>query len=328
MNLNSKIGLTNESVASKCAVLSGADTRIGGAGQSGRPSNQKMRTHLFDQVSSLLMALIVLIGSMVAMMFVAWVLTSSQQIDLKPPVRITSVTFGSSQSVEQDFEEPAESEIESLVEPTLEQTVQHVTDLPSTVRAQFAIQGPNGDGEFKGTKASELSVGPAGSPDVPKYLRWELRFNARSEKEFAAQLDQLNIELGAFGGGEKGIDYVAAPFDKSSTRHSSDPEAEKRLYFSWNKPTPLQRYEQRLVQRAGIAYSGRQLVKFIPPELEISLADKELEYAQSHGFDSVAAIAKTVFQCRAVAGKYDFAVIDQRYRSDQQRSPPKTHKSR
>jgi hypothetical protein len=73
-------------------------------------------------------------------------------------------------------------------------------------------------------------------------------------------------------------------------------------------------FDRQLLQQAGVALPGRQMLKFIPQELENQLAHTELEYAQSKGYQSVTQIAKTVFESKPGGDGYQFEVIEQRYR--------------
>ena len=326
METESQFGQASDSVATVSGSTAAIDTATrsnvtGSIGDSSlkRPKQHRpMVTGRLEQVSSFLMALILMIGSVVALMFVAWMMTPPHTITPAPITNLAKVTFHSDLGEEREFEEPSQSEIEALKDPSLKELVQQVTDLPQVTELPSNTQAssnpvagigysrvrPANPGERDGTVAMDF---------IPRYERWVLKFAAGSEREFASQLSALNIELAAFGGGRKGIDYAATPFNKSVSRLGADPTTEKRLYFSWNQATPLQGYERSLIQQAGIATAGRNLVKFIAPELENSLAIKELEYAQKHGFEKVTEIAKTVFECQAANGGYDFVVIDQRY---------------
>jgi hypothetical protein len=70
-----------------------------------------------------------------------------------------------------------------------------------------------------------------------------------------------------------------------------------------------------LLQLGGVQLENRQILKFIPKDLEnVTLANLELEYARSKGYRSVTQIAKTVFECKSFGAGYRFEVTSQRYR--------------
>ncbi len=69
---------------------------------------------------------------------------------------------------------------------------------------------------------------------------------------------------------------------------------------------------------AGINTSGRQILKFLTPELEDQLARLELQYAFKQHNRKVAAkeFAKTVFECQTnKSGAQEWVVIEQRLRA-------------
>ena len=139
---------------------------------------------------------------------------------------------------------------------------------------------------------------------------------------YARELDFYGIELGAFGGGLAGLDIASKFTAGPEARHIEDPSTERRLYFSWVRPSPLAMYERELLNQAGIVPAGRkmivtegrQILKFLPIELENHLAMMELEYAQSKGVSSVQAIAKTVFRSEPIDAGFRFRVVAQRYK--------------
>jgi len=156
-----------------------------------------------------------------------------------------------------------------------------------------------------------------GVDGVHRGERWELKFSARDRKAYAGQLDAFGIELAAIGGGIPTIDYAStlakAPKARSSTR-----DQEKRLFFSYVTNNALMQYDKALLQAAGVNTKERTVLKFIPKELEDTLALAEkAHYVEKRSKDfRVSDIAKTIFECKATKnGKFEWAVIDQRYRN-------------
>jgi hypothetical protein len=161
--------------------------------------------------------------------------------------------------------------------------------------------------------------GPLGEGDdiIPRFQRWELKFQASGVRPYASQLDFYGIELGSIGGGIASVDYASnlakAPQSRSGT--SAQENKLGRLYFMWRQDGPLKQYDIQLLGQAGVQTQGRQILKFIPKRLEDQLAQIELQYARNNGHNSVKEIAKTIFESRAGSGgSYQFVVIEQRYR--------------
>jgi hypothetical protein len=73
-------------------------------------------------------------------------------------------------------------------------------------------------------------------------------------------------------------------------------------------------FDRQLLQQASIELPNRQMLKFIPKDLENLLAQIELEYSTSKGHPSVTQIAKTVFESKPDGSGYKFEVVSQRYR--------------
>ncbi|TWT81225.1 hypothetical protein CA13_26750 [Planctomycetes bacterium CA13] len=274
---------------------------------------EKLRTSRFDVVTSLFMALILFIGTFVLMLFLIWLFTRFE-FPPKPIAAIIENAAGrgeNAEGTERDFEPPGAEEVQELMEPTLEETIEAVTDAVSTVPidANFA---PN-QGSSKGDSRPPGPMGE-GADIVPRGERWQLKFSAKNLEGYSAQLDFYKIELGAIGGSIQGVDVASNVSGSPKKRRIVDTENEKRLYFMWTSVGPLMQYDRQLLQKASIPLPGRQMLKFIPQNLENQLANIELEYSRSKGHPSVTEIAKTIFESKSQGSGYVFEVVDQRYR--------------
>ena len=308
-------------MASVNDINSTADPTAGGAG-SGRQVRQaarqaereRFRISRFDIVTSLFMALILFIGVFVTMLFIIWITSrwTWPPQAIAPLVENPAGRADHAEGEERDFEPPSAEEIEELLEPTLEETLTAVTDAVSTVAATVAnVQATT---ESKG---DSRPPGPLGEGDdiVPRFERWQLNFTAHNVQEYATQLDFYRIELGAIGGSIQGVDVANSLAGTPKKRRIVNTEEEKRLYFMWTAPSPLMQFDRQLLQKADVSLAAnRQMLKFIPKELENRLAQTELDYAKSKGHQSVTEIAKTVFESVPDGRGYTFQVVNQRYR--------------
>ena len=96
-------------------------------------------------------------------------------------------------------------ELQDLVEPDVKDTLAAVTDAVSTVAASLdameTVMSTRGRGGADGRKR--------GSGDtIPRWQRWEIRFQATTLESYAKELEFFGIELAALGGGRPGIDYA------------------------------------------------------------------------------------------------------------------------
>lgn len=280
---------------------------------------EKLRISRFDIVTSFFMALILFIGTFVTMLFIIW-LTSRWSFPPRPIEPIIENPAGRGENpegFERDFEPPGAEEVEELMEPTLQDTIEAVTDAVSSVAASLVTTDTAATATTAGTGAGDSRPpGPPGEGDdiIPRFERWQLNFTARDVGVYAKQLDFYKIELGAIGGSIQGVDVAKNLSGSPQKYRVVDTESEKRLYFMWNSPSPLMQFDRQLLQKAGIQLPNRQMLKFIPKDLENLLAQIELDYSKSKGHPSVTEIAKTVFESKSEGSGYKFEVVSQRYR--------------
>ncbi len=286
-----------------------------------REERDQLRTSKFDLVTSLFLALILFIGTFVLMMFLVW-LTSRLHF---PPKALTAIIENpagrgeNAEGFERDFEPPGAEEVEELMEPTLQDTIEAVTDAVSSVAASLDTMNTNASASTTGTGMGDSRPpGPEGEGEdiIPRFERWQLEFSAKDLKAYATQLDFYKIELGTLGGGVNGVDYATNLSGSPKSRHGEG-EAEKRIYFMFSTPSPLQKYDLQLLQQAGVNVTGRSQVKFIDAELENLLAHTELEFAKSKGHQVINDVAKTIFESKPKGSGFAFEVVEQRYRKGQ-----------
>ena len=284
-----------------------------------RLEREKLRTSRFDIVTSLFLALILFIGTFVLMLFIIWLTTrlSFPPRPIEPIIENPAGRGENAEGFERDFEPPGAEEVEELMEPTLQDTIEAVTDAVSSVAAALDTMDTNATATTSGTGAGDSRPpGPEGEGEdiIPRFERWQLNFSAKNLGGYSTQLDYYKIELGAIGGSIQGVDIANGLSGSPKKRRLVDASEEKRLYFMWTTPSPLMQFDRQLLQKAGIPLPNRQILKFIPPELENQLAHIELEYSTSKGHPSVTEIAKTIFESKPAGSGYAFEVIDQRYR--------------
>ncbi|QDS90786.1 hypothetical protein EC9_50030 [Rosistilla ulvae] len=275
----------------------------------------------FDQVSSLLMALLMFVGFFVFFMFMIWLLDRLNFKSGEVVVAIVEEAAGrgeNAEGFERDFEPPGQEEVEELTEPTLTDTLQAVTDAVSSVAASLDSMNTDAAASTSGSgQGDSRPPGPEGEGEdiVPRFERWNLKFQAKSMASYAEQLDFYKIELGAIGGSTEGVDYASNLAKAPKKKHNPDTSTEKRLYFRFTQAGPLERWDKTLLGKAGVGVgAGRHVLKFIPPNLENILAHTELEYAKEKGYPSVTQIAKTIFESQPGGDGHQFVVIEQRYR--------------
>lgn len=307
----------------KVAAKNGDDMAI--AGNSSKPivtdpESQSMKVSLYDRVASMLITLLLLVGGTVGCIFFVWLMTVLVFGTTAVPIKLVENAAGRGDHAEgfaRDPEAPGMEEMPELAEPQLEAALEAVTDAVSSVAASADViaTASTATSKGKGGLGDSRPPGPLGEGDnlIPRWERWEVKWESKSIAAYATQLDFFKIELGA-AGGKPNIDYA---FNLSKGRpdtRTGPSKDEKRIYMSWRGNTPLKAFDQTLLTRAGIAYQGRLMVQFYPEEVEDRLAWIEMENAKSLGHSSVKEFLRTVFGVRPQGRGYEFFVQDQRFR--------------
>ena len=280
-----------------------------------------MRTNKVEQVSSLLISIAVMLALAVSALFLLFLLSMNWTRPQKMTIDVeqTAGRGDNAAGFERDFDPPAADEVEQLNEPALEQTIQMVNDAIAAIASMDTIMASDAVTGDRSGQGDSRPPGPEGEgvDGVHRGERWELKFTARDRKAYAGQLDAFGIELAAIGGGITTIDY-ATNLAKSPKGRSGTRDQEKRLFFTYVTNNALMQYDKALLQAAGVNIKERTVLKFIPKETEDQLAIAEKAYyidKRSKDF-RISDIAKTIFECKASkSGKFEWVVIDQRYRN-------------
>ncbi|MCS7468456.1 hypothetical protein NZK35_17525 [Stieleria sp. ICT_E10.1] len=276
-----------------------------------------LRLSRFDAVSSFLSAVMIFLGTTVSMLFLLWLLASGPAP--QPGMQIErTLTSTSPIGFAQDFEPPGAEEVADLREPSLAETVDAVsTTLRQMSPAVTTIANPShaSSNGFTDGKFDARSTGPGDIDAVGRWERWEIVFHARGIKDYASQLDFFGIELAAFGGGDNAIESASLLATHPVRHVNRQPSTEQRLYFSWKRTNPFVQFDRQLLAAANIPTDGRNVVRFIPRDLEDTLASMEKAFCENNGRSFPGDIAKTTFQSSVAEKEFVFQVVNQRYRS-------------
>ena len=278
-------------------------------------STRNLRTQKVDVVASLLMSLFIITGALVFVLFVIW-FTSTYKWEtggIQVEEERVAGRGDHAEGFARDIEPPGAEEADFLNEPTLAESLEAVTDAVTSVAATMDNVDTDANASAVGSgRGDSRPPGPLGEGEdiVSRFERWELKFLAKDVKTYASQLDHYKIELGCIGK-SKLVDY-AFGFAGAPQKRSGKGSEEKRLYCMWRQEGPWVAFDRQLLGQAGVQTQGRQLLKFIPKDLEDRLYQTEMKYAISKGHSKVREIAKTVFESQPVSSGFDFVVIEQR----------------
>jgi hypothetical protein len=266
----------------------------------------------YERAASLVVALLILVGGAVALLFVLWL--TSRIFASTEPVAITMEQIGEDGGLGGDTE--LETDMEELVhevefeEPEFQDTLATIADAVATKAVllqdpTFSDQvgmtkgGPGGDGRSAG-------FGP-GRPGKPRH--WEVTFlEGNTAATYARQLDFFKIELGVLLPGNR-VEYARNLSKPTPDHRSGAADQEKRYYMTWQKGG-LRDAELELLGKAGIDADTRPIIKFIPPELERQLAELEIQRAGKNA----KRVRATYYAIRPKGNGYEFYVRDQTYK--------------
>jgi hypothetical protein len=282
---------------------------------------QSVHVSAYEQVASMLLALLILLGSIAFCLFMAWL---GMRVFFPPmksvPVRIEQVGGGMEsgfvgESMQLDSPTPQDIAAESdLSEPELQETLKTVLEAVAIREAD--LDDPTISDEETPTKGGGKQIGTGnrpgygfgpGRPGIPPHMRWEISFGDGNTLDvYARQLDFFKIELGVYGPGR--VTYAKNLAKSKPDVYSGASKDDKRLYMSW-KQGRLKEADRELIAKAGISTGGRVVLQFYPDETEQLLL--QLEHAFRN--KDASTIRKTRFAVRAAGRGYEFYVIDQTY---------------
>ena len=284
--------------------------------EGAKMNSANLRIQKVDIVASLLMSLWFIAGSLVIALLIAWWTNSLTEGGDAITLEKTEGRSDHAIGFAQDVEPPGQEEAAVLRDQSLDEALAAVTESVSSITASNEIDSAGLEGvSLRKERGGKRLAGPLGEGEDndSRFERWELNFLAKDMKSYASQLDHYKIELGCIGK-SKLVDY-AFGFAGAPQKRSGKGSDEKRLYFMWRQEGPLVAFDRQLFGQAGVQTQGRQLLKFIPKDLEDRLYQTEMKYAISKGHSKVREIAKTVFESQPVSSGFDFVVIEQRFRT-------------
>jgi hypothetical protein len=288
---------------------------------------RRLRVSLYDRASSGLMALLIAVGSVVALLLVVWL--SSKLLappSMAVPVKIVDVyrqdgedggngrPSGGTQVDEPSREpfvgkDPKTRDVqESLsgVDSALVAKAVALDEDPDLVVPLRRGSYGTGGGRFGGK-------GPGDGLDIgdrpPGHARhWEITFpKGNTLDAYARQLDFFGIELGVVIPGDKVVYAFHLSKPKPDTRLLAEASShENRFYLSW-RDGDLRKADRELLVRAGVQIEDEVVLQFLPDAVEARLAAMEREFRGAEP----KRIGKTRFGVRPVGDKFEFYVIEQ-----------------
>jgi hypothetical protein len=284
-----------------------------------------LRVSIFDRAWSWLLALLLLIGAVVLVLFLVWLSNHIHVADIAREVGLTDVGTGdgggdgrpsggtqlespdsNSEQIAINDRAPDVEETITAVTETVDQTVKQLED-PATQPPRNPGDYGTGDGSHRGTRPGRgPERGPGGPGGSGQSRRWEVRFDKGNTLEtYARQLDFFNIELAVLAGGDKVI-YLSK-FSAGIPQKREGPRTEeKRYYFVW-QGGDLKQADLEFFRRAKVGTESGRIFMFIPSDVEVKLIEMEKAFQNKNAAD----IKKTRFQILPEGNGFAFKVVSQ-----------------
>ncbi|MBD3674841.1 MAG: hypothetical protein HUJ26_15095 [Planctomycetaceae bacterium] len=212
------------------------------------------------------------------------------------------------ESPEDVTDDPSLAEIESE-ETEVAEMIDNVLELAETANNQAQeqyetdLRNAGKAGSATGTGKNPLGFGE-GEGGLPREQRWFITFREGATlTEYAQQLEQFKIQLGALLPSGKLIYLSNITAPRPTTQEITDGSQEKRLYMTW-QGGQLRGADRNLFAKAGIDVTGGILFHFYDPQTENQLARLEQEKATK----DVDEIRRTYFVVRRTGSDYAFSV--------------------
>jgi hypothetical protein len=264
-----------------------------------------LKSSRYDRVASMLISTLILSGASVAVLFVLWLSTHQDVPRSFKLIQFVGEHGENSPVGTEELDAPQLAELSDA--PLIEPVVELSTLLSSEVVAVAAQLDTASITTAGGGRPDIRVVGPPSKEIVPRWERWELRYEAASLEGYAKQLDYFGIELGA-AGGKRQVDYASKLAAATPVTRTGEGSEEQRLYLTW-RGGRLEVLDRQLLQKAGIDVKNRIVMQFYPQRIEDLLARVELDYTKDGKVES---LRKTIFGVRATGDGYDFFIIEQR----------------
>jgi hypothetical protein len=287
----------------------------------------------YDQVTSMLMAVVLGAAVVVGLLYLVYVTNQEYASRVTAPLQIVEVfgggggspdgTRGSTEKIDvpgadaaamasnndadaSDFEEPSVRETPAAMLDAVAEAGQGLAEVD--VEAVMPSGGPIATGRRAsklGSGGPGLGFGP-GDGGIPTEQRWSIVYNpGQTIEEYARQLDAFGVELAVVSGPNQ-LTYVSRFSDAAPSKRYGSGQGDSRLYFLW-QGRGRKASDVALLQKAGIQVGEGVVMQFYPKAVENQLAQLEVRYRRRQPGE----IRFTRFSVVPTGEGYGFSVVAQ-----------------
>jgi hypothetical protein len=271
----------------------------------------------YDRVNAFLSTSLMIIGFLVAFLFMVW-LTGIIKFDRAlPPAYVAEQPAGDEkpEGVADDIMEPGVEEFPEVETPQLADALEAVTNAVSTVRAN--MEHRDGDaaqmGRGSGLGSRNGGDGTGSGNVIAEHKRWKIEYEASDVDKYAKILSYFNVVVGrANEVNPDDIMMMSDPAGGGQIRQTNRASEKKTVYWVHEKPK-MQRFEETLFKRRGINTDNCFTFQIYPEATKEILRQVEGAELQKNG-RKLSEVQATYFKVVPVGSGYEFQVIRQTYR--------------
>lgn len=274
----------------------------------------QLTVNSYDRTASLIVALLVLVGcTVLGMAIVFFTGKFVHTIEPIPVVPVEATSPSANQGLAEDPDPPGIEEAPDLSEPQLQDTLETLTNAITNKQVLLSdelLEAEREAGKGKGLGDARMAgTGSGGVVErVPRWQRWQIRFEPDSLADFTRWLDYHKIEIGVLGR-DNMVHYASNLSSNTAEVRQGEPTADNRFYTS-AADGPMPALTMDLARNADIARLGSIVLMFYPKPVEERLWILEKEYSGDRDTND---IRQTVFTVVRDGNAFDFKVIDQKY---------------
>ncbi len=270
----------------------------------------------YDKLNAALIASILLVGFLVAALFLIWLTTAFDYTSQKKAITMDRADeAGNEKPVGEadDVLEPGVEEFPEVETPQLANALEAVTTAVSTVRASLEERSGMAAEMGAGSGFGSREGGPGtGGDSVPEYKRWIIQYESDSLDTYAKQLDFFSIDIGVLHKTNKKIWRVSNLSAQPTVTESSQQAEAKTLRFMHKKQKML-RWDQTLASKAGASIDNAITCQFYPEPTRQIIRDIEGAALREAG-RVVKDVRNTILKLENGPEGFTFTVVDLLYR--------------
>jgi hypothetical protein len=270
----------------------------------------------YDKLNAALIAVILLVGFLVAALFLIWLTTAFDFSSQKKAIDLGRVDEAGNEKPEgeaDDVLEPGVEEFPEVETPQLANALEAVTNAVSSVRASLEERSGMAAEMGRGSGFGSREGGPGtGGGAIPEYKRWIIQYESDSLDTYAKQLDFFSIDIGVLHKTNKKI-WRINQLSAQPTVSPSSQEAEDKTLRFMHKKQKMRRWDQTLATRGGAPLDNAITCQFYPEPTRQIIRNVEGAALADAG-RKVKDVRNTILKLEDGPNGFTFTVVDLLYR--------------